>query len=53
LSGQSPRRARNQPPVAPPPREKGADKPAPKGTGIQMILKMAVPGPVLLKWVAK
>lgn len=49
LSGQSPRRAKHQPPVAPPPREKGDDKPAPKGSGIQMILKMAVPGPTILR----
>jgi hypothetical protein len=47
--GRSPRPAKHQPPVAPPPREKGADKPEPKGPGIQMILKMAVPGPTILR----
>lgn len=50
LLGQSPRRAKGQPPVAPPPREKGAEKPAmPPGSGLQMILKMAVPGPTILR----
>jgi len=49
LAGQSPRRLKHQPPVAPPPREKGEDKPAPKGSGVQMILKMAVPGPTILR----
>jgi S1-C subfamily serine protease len=49
LASQSPRRVKFQPPVAPPPREKGDDKPAPKGSGIQMILKMAVPGPTILR----
>lgn len=49
LSGQSSRRAKHQPPVAPPPREKGAVKPDPKGSGVQMILKMAVPGPTILR----
>ena len=48
LLGRSPRRLKNQPPVAPPPREKGTDKPAPlMGSGVQMILKMAVPGPTI------
>jgi S1-C subfamily serine protease len=52
LVGQSPRKAKAQPPVAPPPREKGDDKPvapAPHTSGLQMILKMAVPGPTILR----
>ena len=52
LLGQSPRKARGQPPVAPSPREKGDDKPAipaPKGMSVQMILKMAVPAPTILR----
>jgi serine protease Do len=54
LLGQSPRKLKYQPPVAPPPREKGDDKPsAPKGAGVQMILKMAVPGPTILRSIGK
>jgi len=52
LLGQPPRRVKGQPPVAPPPREKPDDKPAaaaPPGPGTQMILKMAVPGPTVLR----
>jgi S1-C subfamily serine protease len=51
LLGRSPRLMKKQPPVAPPPREKGADAlaPPPNGTGIQMILKMAVPGPTIVR----
>ena len=46
------RKTKNQPPVAPPPRAKDEDKPAappPNGSGVQMILKMAVPGPTILR----
>ena len=54
LLGRSPRAMKKQPPVAPPPREKGVDPATPPlhGSGIQMILKMAVPGPTILRrWV--
>lgn len=55
LLGRSPRMLKQQPPVAPPPREKGADALAlpPNGTGIQMILKMAVPGPTIVRSIGK
>src|SRR5262249_18296121 len=53
LSGQSPKRTKGQPPVeiAPPPREKPDERPGlpPNGSGVQMILKMAVPGPTILR----
>ena len=60
LAGQPPkhRAAKRQPPVAPPPRE----KPRPEDVGmavpalpptVQMILKMGVPGPTILRHVAK
>lgn len=48
LLGRSPRALRNQPPVAPPPREKDPLGPLMPGPGVQMILKMAVPGPTIL-----
>jgi serine protease Do len=55
LLGRSPRQMKKQPPVAPPPREKGVDllAPPPNGSGIQMILKMAVPGPTILRSIGK
>jgi S1-C subfamily serine protease len=55
LLGRSPRMLKKQPPVAPPPREKGTDMlaPPPNGTGIQMILKMAVPGPTIVRSIVK
>ncbi len=53
LLGQPPKKAKGQPPVevAPPPREKPGEKPGPPahGSGVQMILKMAVPGPTILR----
>jgi serine protease Do len=49
LLGRSPRALRKQPPVAPPPREKDPLAPLMPGPGIQMILKMAVPGPTILR----
>jgi serine protease Do len=60
LLGQPPksRNAKRQPPVAPPPREKRDPKdppkpePAPPAT-VQMILKMGVPGPTILRSFAK
>jgi serine protease Do len=55
LVGRSPRALKKQPPVAPPPREKPDTDalPVPNGTGIQMILKMAVPGPTILRAISK
>jgi serine protease Do len=55
LLGQSPRKLKLQPPVAPPPREKldaelpVAPPPQPQPPVVQMILKMAVPGPTILR----
>jgi serine protease Do len=37
----------------PAPKEPPKAGPNPKGTPLQMVVKMAVPGPVLLKWVGK
>jgi S1-C subfamily serine protease len=48
LVGRSPRAVKKQPPVAPPPREKGEAMPPPY-SGLQMILKMAVPSPTILR----
>ncbi|WP_439622186.1 S1 family peptidase [Gemmata sp.] len=50
-------RLRDEKPKAPPPKEKEKDKPEPKeeakpapgGATVQMVLKMAVPGPTILK----
>ena len=56
LLGHGTRQAKNQPPVAPPPRPIDDDKPAApprNGSGVQMILKMAVPGPTILRSFAK
>ena len=52
LLGQPPkaRLAKLQPPVAPPPREKpDAAKPEAPHATVQMILKMGVPGPTILR----
>jgi S1-C subfamily serine protease len=48
------RRALRQPPhVAPPPRPKPDPMAPPVGPGVQMVLKMAVPGPTILKSLGK